>query len=188
MSAPRTGDDKGDRNERRPNLEAKYFDGKGNRRILLRYPNPARARPEKGHAMPLNASLLRSSFELVIQRQPELTARFYEILFERYPQVRPLFGRNSARKQQEMLAQALVAVLDHLEDASWLETTLAGMGAKHAEYGVTEAMYPWVGECLIATLSEVAGADWTPAMAEAWTAAFGAIRDLMLKGAAGRAA
>lgn len=35
--------------------------------------------------MPLNVPLLRESFDLVIERQPQLTPRFYEILFSRYP-------------------------------------------------------------------------------------------------------
>jgi hemoglobin-like flavoprotein len=134
--------------------------------------------------MSLNVRALRESFDLVIDRCPELTARFYEIFFQRYPQVRAMFGRNAPRVQQEMLARALAAVLEHLEDAPWLARTLGGLGAKHVEYGVRPEMYDWVGECLLATLAEVAGAEWTPELERAWTDAYGAIRDLMLAGAA----
>jgi hemoglobin-like flavoprotein len=133
--------------------------------------------------MALDTALLRSSFALVVERQPALTQRFYEILFERYPQARALFGRNTARAQEEMLQGALVAVLDHLEDAAWLEQTLGGLGAKHVGYGVTAPMYGWVGECLLATLAEVAGAAWTPELERAWGDAYGAIVGLMLQGA-----
>lgn len=133
--------------------------------------------------MSLDADLLRSSLELVVERQPAITPRFYEILFERYPQVRPLFGRNAAAAQQKMLQEAIVAVVDHLEDADWLASTLGGMGRQHVDYGVKPEMYGWVAQSLIATLAEVAGDDWTPAMEEAWTAALTAIRDLMLRGA-----
>ena len=138
--------------------------------------------------MGLNADLLHSSFALVVDREPELTARFYERLFERHPEARPLFHRNEPRQQQKMLQEALVAVLDHLDDAPWLTDTLGAMGAKHVEYGVTEPMYDWVGECLLATLEEVAEDDWTPEMAGAWGDAYGAIRDLMLAGANGTSA
>jgi hemoglobin-like flavoprotein len=138
--------------------------------------------------MALNAALLRSSFELVTERQPQVVHRFYEILFERYPQARPLFGRTSMTKQEEMLGSALVAVLDHLEDAAWLTTTLKGLGAKHVDYGVTAEMYGWVGASLLATLEEVAGKDWTPEHAVAWTEAYGAIAGLMQSGAAEKAA
>ena len=132
--------------------------------------------------MALDVALLRSSFDLVVERQPQVTPRFYEILFSRYPQAKPLFGRNGTN-QAEMLQQALVAVVEHLEDASWLTQTLEAMGAKHLDYGVRDDMYPWVGECLLATLAEIAGDDWSPALASAWGDAYGAIAGLMLQGA-----
>lgn len=133
--------------------------------------------------MSLDVPLLRSSFELVVDREPEVTARFYERLFADYPQARPLFGRNSEKKQQEMLRDALVAVVDHLEDGEWLTTTLHSLGRKHAGYGVTDEMYNWVGASLLATLAEVAGPDWTDAHARAWTEAYGAVAGLMQAGA-----
>jgi hemoglobin-like flavoprotein len=137
--------------------------------------------------MALNAPLLRESFSLVTEREPQLVNRFYEILFERHPQVRPLFGKNSGGRQAEMLRSALISVVDHLEDATWLEATLKELGAKHLDYGVTDEMYDWVGESLLATLAEIAGPDWIPELAAAWAEAYGAIAALMLRGAAERA-
>ncbi len=132
--------------------------------------------------MSLDVITLRESFDLVVSRAPDMTRRFYAILFERYPQVRPLFGR-STEKQEQMLTRALVAVLDRLEDGIWLGDTLRALGAKHVDYGVTEEMYPWVGDALLATLAEVAGEAWTPQVEKAWTDAYGAIAGLMLDGA-----
>jgi hemoglobin-like flavoprotein len=132
--------------------------------------------------MALNAPLLRSTFQTVVERQPFMTPRFYEILFSRYPQVKPLFGAKSARAQAEMLQQSLVAVVDHLEDAAWLTTTLAAMGAKHRDYGVTREMFDFVGDALLSTLAEVLAGDWNDEVRQAWTEAYGAIRDLMLAG------
>jgi hemoglobin-like flavoprotein len=134
--------------------------------------------------MSLNVPLLRSSFDLVVERQPQLTRRFYEILFERYPAAKPLFHRSKPELQEKMLTDALVAVMDRLEDAPWLTTTLKQMGAKHVAYGVTTEMYGWVGASLLATLAEVAREDWTPELEKAWTDAFGAIAGLMQAGAA----
>ena len=137
--------------------------------------------------MALDVTLLRESFNLVAERSPHLTRRFYEIFFERYPLVRPMFGKNT-QKQEKMLTDALVAVLDHLEDAPWLQQTLFALGARHVGYGVRDEMYGWVGECLLATLAEVAGEAWTPSVEAAWTAAFGAIASMMLEGAHAEAA
>ena len=133
--------------------------------------------------MALQIETLRSSFALVIEKEPELTSRFYEILFERYPQVRPMFSPDRQKMQSRMLAQALAAVVDHLEDPDWLGETLEAMGARHVRYGVRDEMYGWVGESLLATLAEVAGDAWTPDLEAAWTDAYGAIAGLMIAGA-----
>lgn len=133
--------------------------------------------------MTLNVELLRSSFDLVVERQPALTPRFYEIFFERYPQVKPLFGRNSGAQQAEMLQSALVAVLEKLEDESWLSQTLGAMGEKHIDYGVRDEMYDWVRESLLAAIAEAAGDAWSPALETAWSDALTAISGLMIDGA-----
>ena len=132
--------------------------------------------------MSLNVHALRQSFELVVERAPDLTHRFYDILFARYPEARPLFGRSSRPAQEQMLTAALAAVLDHLEDASWLRSTLGALGERHTGYGVTAEMYGWVGESLLATLAEVAGSAWTAEVAAAWTEAYGAIASMMMAG------
>lgn len=138
--------------------------------------------------MTLDPEILRNSFELVVSRRPDLTMRFYEILFERYPALQPLFGRNARATQAKMLAEAIAAVLDHLEQPAWLTSTLGAMGQKHVGYGVTDAMYDQVGDALLATLAEVAAEAWTPPVAGQWTAAYGAIASMMKAGAAAPAA
>ena len=135
--------------------------------------------------MALNVDLLRQSFEVVATANPAFVARFYEILFERHPSTRALFPPNSMGRQVEMLTTALVSVLDHLEDAPWLKTTLGALGAKHAGYHVTHEMYDWVGTSLLATLAEVAGPAWTPELQGAWAEALGAISSMMQAGARG---
>lgn len=137
--------------------------------------------------MSLDPLILRSSFDLVIGRRPDLTVRFYEILFERHPELAPMFRRDRAA-QSRMLAEAIAAVLDHLEDAPWLESTLATLGARHQGYGVTAAMYDQVGGALLATLAEVAAEAWTPEVADQWTLAYGAIAGMMQAGTASAAA
>jgi hemoglobin-like flavoprotein len=132
--------------------------------------------------MTLDPTILRDSFDLVIDRRPDLSIRFYEILFDRYPALEPMFRRNDRGVQARMLAQAIAAVLDHLEDASWLEATLGALGAKHVAYGVTAAMYDQVGDALLATLAEVAAEAWTAEVEAQWRLAYGAIATMMQAG------
>lgn len=133
--------------------------------------------------MSLNVPALRSSFELVVEREPLLTHRFYDILFQRYPEAKPLFRNNPRQEQEKMLTDVLVKLMDHLEDAPWLVRELGALGSKHAGYGVTDEMYAWVGTSLLEALEQVAAEEWTPELAAAWTEAFEAIASLMQAGA-----
>lgn len=134
--------------------------------------------------MGIDVPALRDSFELLAKREPELTRRFYELLFARHPQVAPMFHRRDRRAQEVMLRDALVLVLERLEDGQWMTVHLQALGSRHAGYGVTEQMYDWVGACLLETFGSVAGADWSERFAAAWTEAYGVIATLMKEGAA----
>ena len=70
--------------------------------------------------MRLDIALLSESFEQAIQEEGVLMRRFYELLFERYPEAKALFGRNSAEQQQKMLQETLVAAIERLEDTAWV--------------------------------------------------------------------
>jgi len=129
--------------------------------------------------MALNVELLRSSFALVVEREPEVTHRFYDVLFKNHPEAKPLFANRSRGEQERMLRDMLVAIIDHLEDGAWLGSQLRALGAKHEGYGVRPEMYGWVGASLLETLASVAGDAWTPELAAAWTDAYGAIASLM---------
>lgn len=81
-----------------------------------------------------------------------------------------------------MLQGTLVAAIEHLEDTAWVEKTLGAIGLMHLDYGVEEHMYPWVGECLIAALSETLGDKWTPAHGQAWADVYGTLTDFAING------
>lgn len=130
----------------------------------------------------MDKDILTESLLLVDGQEQALTPRFYAILFERYPEVRPMFSADIG-PQAKMLREAVIAVLDHLDDAEWLSGTLGALGRKHAGWGVTAPMYDAVAECMIAAMEELGADAWTPAMTAAWTEALGAVAGLMLAGA-----
>ena len=132
--------------------------------------------------MSIDVEAIRESFDLVVEKEPVVASRFYPILFERYPQAKALFGRHSGGEQQKMLTDMLAKVVAHLEEPAWLQQELAALGRRHVGYEVTAEMYPWVGECLVATLAEVAGDAWNERYEAAWVAAYGAITQMTLAG------
>lgn len=126
--------------------------------------------------------LLEESYELALLRDADFPRLFYDILFRKYPATRALFKSNSLNAQRAMLSKALVAAIDHLEDASWLEQHLTPLGKGHVAYGVTPQMYEWVGESLVAAIAEVCDDDWTSAHDAAWRAAYERISLIMRRG------
>lgn len=133
----------------------------------------------------MDKDLLTRSLLLVDGQEEALTPRFYEILFARHPEVRPMFS-SDIRPQARMLREAILAVLDHLDAPdgdAWLTATLGSLGARHAGWGVTAAMYDAVAACMIDAMEELGGAAWTPAMTAAWTEALATVAGLMQAGA-----
>jgi hemoglobin-like flavoprotein len=131
----------------------------------------------------MNVSLIRSSFEALRPHATLLVDRFYAILFERYPQVRPLFAHTDLPKQKQMLIQALSLLVLNLEKPDVLKSYLGQLGAKHVRYGARDAHYDAVGECLLAAMADVAGPIWTPEMEREWAETYGAVASLMKQGA-----
>ena len=61
---------------------------------------------------------------------------------------------------------------------------LRALGARHVAYGARPEHYPVVGEVLIASMAEVAGAAWRPEYERAWASAYAVVAGAMLDGAA----
>ncbi|MEO1445143.1 MAG: globin family protein [Cyanobacteria bacterium J06635_11] len=133
--------------------------------------------------MALNVELLEQSFELVKPKADEFVASFYNNLFTDYPAAKPLFEHSDMAKQGNMLKGALVMVIENLRNPEVLSQSLKGLGARHVKYGALPEHYPLVGNSLLKTLGQYAGAAWTPELKQAWTDAYGAIAELMLEGA-----
>jgi hemoglobin-like flavoprotein len=137
--------------------------------------------------MSIDVDLVRDSFALAAAREPALVEDFYRRLFARAPELAPMF-RRGAREQAEMLRAALIAVLDHLEDATWLHANVGALGARHRSYGVTAAMYAPVGSALVESLAAACGDAWSPSHTVAWSAAYTTLAELMITAAAEAAA
>ncbi len=108
------------------------------------------------------------------RRNAHFTERFYEILFDRRPDTRELFGAYPLAEQEEMMRETLrslsvlMCVADDAEEGaslhengkdelSWLAMNLRALGVSHAEYGVTPDMYDSYRLALIECAREVVG-------------------------------
>ena len=75
--------------------------------------------------------------------------------------------------------------LDRLEEYAGEISTMA---QRHTGYGVKPDHYKMVGNALLWTLEKGLGKDWTPAVKESWTKAYGIIADTMIHAASEKGA
>ncbi len=124
--------------------------------------------------------LLRESLELTLSKDDTFPARFYDVLFERHPEVRAMFHRSTPGAQRKMFAQKLMSIIDAFEEPAKLAREAAAVGGSHENYGVTPEMYAWVGEALIQTLAEACGDAWTVEAERARREAYAKLADAVL--------
>jgi hemoglobin-like flavoprotein len=131
---------------------------------------------------PTHVALVRSSFAQVAPIAPQAAALFYANLFDADPSLRPLFKGDLVQQGDKLMAMIAGAVR-MLDEPQRLLPMLRLMGARHGGYGVVPSHYDTVGGALLKTLEQGLQQAWTPDVAAAWTAVYGAIKQTMLDGA-----
>lgn len=130
--------------------------------------------------MSIDVASLRETLEMALSQDARFPGRFYEILFERNPELEALFTRNSRGAQVRNFGKKLVAIVDHLDDPDWTDRELGALAASHIDYGVTPKMYDYVGAALIDTLREACGEAFTEDVERNWREAYARITAAIL--------
>jgi len=130
----------------------------------------------------LNIEILESSFGLLADQADALVNRFYERLFEKYPQVKPMFANADMTEQKKKLLGSLKLVISNLRNPEVLVDALHKLGRRHQGYGAVEAHYPAVEENLLSVMQEFAGDAWTDEIHDAWSQALSQVSEIMLQG------
>lgn len=139
-------------------------------------------KPKKGVLPEKTIKLLEESFAILASEGELLVKRFYDQLFNQYPDVTPLFEHLDADSQYQKLTSALSLVVDNLRNPEVLVSALKDMGERHQGYGAVEAHYPAVIETLLGVMEEQAGDNWNAATHSAWDAALNLVTETMLQG------
>ena len=125
--------------------------------------------------------LVQSSFQHVLPIAETAGLLFYERVFELAPGTRSMFD-DDIRPQATRTMAALRTVVDGLRDLDVVGPFLVRLGARHVRYGVRTEHFEVVGTALLGTLEAGLGERFTPAVRDAWVAAFEVIADAMRVG------
>jgi hemoglobin-like flavoprotein len=83
----------------------------------------------------------------------ESIKRFYDRLFDQYPQVRHMF-RDDMKIQYRKLYSVITLAVRSLDDMDALVPVLEDLGRKHARYGVLRPHYAAVCDCFLHIMNE----------------------------------
>lgn len=110
-----------------------------------------------------------------------LTRHFYARMFKHNPELREVFNQGHQRSggQQEALAAAVTAYAQNIDHPEVLLPVLERVASKHISLGVRAEHYAIVGRHLLASIAEVLGEAATPALIDAWAAAYGQLAQLL---------
>ncbi|MDF2694599.1 MAG: hypothetical protein K0S65_2982 [Labilithrix sp.] len=128
-------------------------------------------------------AIVKATVPLLETGGEALTKHFYEILLHDHPEVRPLFNQAHQRSgaQQRALANGVLMYARHIDQLEVLGDFVATVVQKHVSLHVQPEHYPIVGRCLLRAIREVLGeAVATPAVLEAWGAAYGQLADILI--------
>jgi hemoglobin-like flavoprotein len=131
----------------------------------------------------LNVNLLVSTFLKIEPQSEEFATTFYQTLFDKYPNVQPLFSATDMRQQKIKLVQSLQLVIANVHETDTLNEILRALGARHVEYGAVLTDYPAIGDSLLQALEKHLGSDWNDEVKQTWTAAYEMIAKMMTEGA-----
>src|SRR6201998_2033096 len=120
---------------------------------------------------PEQIKLVQQSFAKVAPISEQAAVIFYDRLFEVAPAVRAMFPNEMAEQRRKLMA-TLAIVVNGLSNLEMVLPAAAALATRHVAYGAKAEHYPVVGSALLWTLEKGLGPDWTPPVAEAWTAAY----------------
>jgi hemoglobin-like flavoprotein len=110
----------------------------------------------------------------------QIARSFYAHLFEVTPHLRTLFP-GDMNKQGAMLMTSLELAVSNLNDAASVLPAIQALGERHLTYGVRAEYYPLAREAYVWALERHLGETLTPALKEAWEAAFDALTQAMIR-------
>jgi hemoglobin-like flavoprotein len=124
--------------------------------------------------------LVKRSWILISRIDPVLVGDvFYTRLFFTNPELKILFTTDRSEQSQK-LVDMLTAIITSIDRMPELQHDIRQLALRHQQYNVLPRHYGPVGSALLWTLEHALGADFTPALRDAWQACYQRLSAAML--------
>src|SRR4051812_2767368 len=111
----------------------------------------------RGHAAPAPIDLelikrLKQSFERVLSAGDHLPDLSFARLFEKSPEMRPLFPADITQLKHRFM-RMLHWLVAHLHEPQKLRIALVDLGARHQDYSIKPQHYPLMSEAIVESMA-----------------------------------
>ncbi|OAA58476.1 Globin [Niveomyces insectorum RCEF 264] len=139
-------------------------------------------RPSPPALTPEQLAIVKATAPVLQQQGVAITTLFYNNLLAAHPALKNVFSLTSQATgaQPRALAAAVLAYAAHIDDLGALHHAVERIAHKHASLQIQPAQYDLVGENLLAAIGTVLGDAATPAIVDAWTAAYALLADVFI--------
>ena len=128
---------------------------------------------------PQQIKLVQDTWQMISPASQKMGEEFYHHLFEKYPELRPLFKIEP--KDQAMKLMFMISYLVHrLDQIPELQEEIVKLATRHHGYGAKLEHYQYIGETLIWSLERNLGTHWTKETEQAWVVTYKLISELMI--------
>ncbi|MDJ0719817.1 MAG: globin domain-containing protein [Prochloraceae cyanobacterium] len=131
---------------------------------------------------PQTIAIVKSTAPLLKQHGQKITARMYQIMFEKHPQLKAQFDMSAQANgtQPAKLAAAIQNYATHLDDLEKLLVMVDKIAYRHIQTQVLPEQYPIVGECLLKAIKEVLGNQVSKEVITAWSVAYQKLAEVFI--------
>lgn len=131
---------------------------------------------------PPDISRIQKSFKMMASQGEQIAFRFYELLFEKFPELQSFFHSSNLTQQHAKFLNGLRSLILRLENPKELRAILVQLGERHQSYGVEIQHYPPVLDTLLEVLNESGGGRGLDRKTyEAWANFLHLLRAIMLE-------
>ncbi|OJJ50650.1 hypothetical protein ASPZODRAFT_148118 [Penicilliopsis zonata CBS 506.65] len=131
---------------------------------------------------PEQVTVIKATVPVLQEYGNAITTAFYRNMLNAHPELRTVFNmvNQTNGHQQRALAGAVFAYASHIDDLGALGPAVELICHKHASLYIQPEQYQIVGKFLLEAMAEVLGDALTPAIHDAWAAAYWQLADIMI--------
>lgn len=126
--------------------------------------------------------IIKSTVPVLKVHGVDITTTFYKNMFEKNPEVKPLFdmGRQSSGEQPKALAMSILASAQNIDNLPAIMPVVNKIAERHCNSNVKPEHYPIVGKHLLDAIKEVLGDAATDEIIDAWGKTYGVLAEVFI--------